>query len=362
MNRRTKRAVSLLRAILTEARAEGVTFLAASIAYHAFVSLLPLLLLLLLVLSAVGSRTIEEGILSLTEAALTPGASSVLLSELESAGQSTGLSIIGLVVLLWGTLRIFRGLDTAFSTIYETRSRNSFLDQVTDGVLVLGTVAGAIVVAAAITSAVPRIATGALGWWLGRATLVSGLALALFPMYYVFPDEKGLRIREVLPGVVFAAVGLTALQSLFDLYIAFSNQSPRASTVGAILVFLTWLYFSGLVVLLGAVVNAVLSNRTRDVDVEPVFSVPESVAAASASGDLDAGLERIEELLREAGEVTVSVDGEAVDLPAPDRVSLEPGGRSTDASPRTTPAASDETDALGGASITLRWTETGSEE
>jgi signal peptidase len=37
--------------------------------------------------------------------------------------------VLGVVLLIWGTLRIFRGLDTAFSDIYESEAANPFTDQ-----------------------------------------------------------------------------------------------------------------------------------------------------------------------------------------------------------------------------------------
>ena len=328
MNDRAKRATEILRAVLAEARAERITFLAASIAYHAFVSLLPLLLLLLLVLTAIGSASIERNILALLEGALTPGAAAVLLSELRTAGQSAGLSVLGFLVLVWGTLRIFRGLDTAFSDIYETGGRNSFVDQLRDGLVVLVCVAGAIVIAAVVDATITDLVGGSLGWWLRRLLFVVGLSAALLPMYYVFPDERNLRIREVLPGVAFAAVGLTVFESLFGLYIQVSSQSPEASTLGAILVFLTWLYFSSLVVLLGVAVNAVLSGRSHDVDVAPVFSVPAS-DRESWNDDLLDALDRVRSL-PEATSVSLVIDGEEIPLPPPEEVRVRASKRSVD--------------------------------
>lgn len=87
-------------------------------------------------------------------------------------------------------------------------------------------------------------------------------------MYYVFLDTD-VTVRGIVPGVLVAAIGLTAFQAAFRLYT--QVKSPESSVVAGILILLTWLYFSGLVVLLGAVCNAVLSNRSRDVSIEPVI-------------------------------------------------------------------------------------------
>jgi len=327
MDRRLRRAVSVGRAVVHEIRTERITFMAGSIAYHAFVSLLPLLLLVLAVVAALDRPEIEAGIIALAAALLSPGAGDVLVAELRST--STGVSLLGLGVLIWGTLRIFRGLDTAFSDIYETEAHNTLVDQFADGLVVLVCVAVAILVGAGLE----RMLTfdGTAGWVAGRAVLVVGLALAFLPMYYVFPDEPGITVREVLPGVGFVAVGLTAFASLFRVYLEASGSAETGSVLGGVLVFLTWLYFSGLVVLVGVAINAVLSNRSRDVDIRPVLGgqprrADHDVAATESGVDRESLLAAIERLrgdLRAGDAVTVTTGEDTVTLPAPDEVLVD---------------------------------------
>ena len=304
-----------------EVRAENLTFMAGSIAYHAFVSLLPLLLLALAVIAAVGSRDLQESFIAFVGAALSPGGGETLVSELLAASDSAGASALGLVILVWGTLRIFRGLDTAFSDIYESETENTFADQMRDGVLVLATVGVAVGAGVVVESRV-ALGGGPVGWVASRTLLAVGLGVALFPMYYVFPDQPDHHPLEAVPGVAVAALGLTAFESLFRLYLEFGSRSPEGNVVAGILVFLTWLYFSGLVVLLGAAVNAVTSNRSRDVNVRPLFpSVSPALSTTGPSVDeVLAALAALERRLPAAEEVAVVVDGERTSLPRPDRV------------------------------------------
>lgn len=308
------RAWTLARAVVHEARAENLPFMAASIAYHAFVSILPLFLLVLAVMSAVGPPGVEDRVIGLARAALTRGASDVLVVELRAASASTGVSLLGGGLLLWGTLRIFRGLDTAFSDVYESEAENTAVDQVVDGLLVLVAVAGAVVVGAVVPG------LGAFPGPVRAALLVAGLAAVLAPMYYVFPDVP-LRPAEVVPGVLLAAAGIAVFQELFRLYIRYSARQPTRSAVAAILVFLTWLYVNGLVVLFGAVVNAVLSNRSRDVNVDPlVGGIAREEGATPDRESVVAAVDRAERLLAGADpddEVALVVGDERVSLPAP---------------------------------------------
>lgn len=319
------RLFAVSRALVHEIRSERVTFMAGSIAYNAFVSLLPLLLLVLAAISAVGSTSLQNGLIRLTEAVLTPGASQVLISELESANATTGLSVLGGTLLVWGTLRIFRGLDTAFSDIYESGAANTFTDQLVDGLAVLFAIGFGLVVGALVETRLGGLGAIPGGWYVQRLLLIFGLFVVLFPMYYVFPDEDDMALREAVPGTAFAAIGLTVFQTLFRFYIEFSSRSPNESLLAGILVFLTWLYFSGLVVLLGAVVNAVLTNRSVDVSIQPVIGGirPTFGNSKFSDEDISGRLQSLEQTFAHADEITVEVNGERVTLPTPTSVDAD---------------------------------------
>lgn len=323
MSRRLDRAVDLGRAVLREVRAEQLPFLAGSIAYHAFVSLLPLLVLALTAATTLGDTTLSDAVLQVTERVLTTGATDLLAAEVETASVGSVASVLGLVVLVWGTLRIFRGLDTAFSDVYETASENTFTDQMIDGLVVFATFTAAVLVAGATQNVLPTggsVALAALRTLVG----VTWLAVTFLPMYYVFPDTD-VSVLEVIPGVVTAAVGLTLLQSLFRVYIALSDKSPTESALAGIVVLLTFLYFAGFTILLGCVVNAVFSNRSADVDVDPVIG---GVPVDSATPQLQATLDAFEAASDEGG-AEVVVGGKSVSMPSPAAVRVQRSGDDT---------------------------------
>jgi len=238
---------------------KNVTFMAAGLAYNAFVSLAPLLLLLFVVLSVVGGG-LERRVVE-ASASWLPGPIAAVVAQLFRGDAATGgASVVGLVVLVWGALKIFRGLDTAFSEIYETESDNSFTDKLRDGVVVLGALFVAVLATVGVSGAFAAFSdTVPLLGLVTPLVLVAGLVLAFFPMYYVFPDAD-LGWADVLPGTVFAAVGWAAFQSLFQVYIAFSDPGS-SSFFGGVIVVVTYLYFTALVLLLGAVINAVRGDH-----------------------------------------------------------------------------------------------------
>ncbi|WP_306057920.1 YhjD/YihY/BrkB family envelope integrity protein [Natronococcus wangiae] len=252
--------VSFVKAVVAAFQEKNVPFMAASIAYQAFISLIPLLVLVFFLVSIVGDEQFAAEVAATTEGVLPESGQVMLEDAIEGSAATTGASIIGLVTLVWGSLKIFRGLDTAFSEIYESAGENSFLEQLRDAFIVFGAIALALVAAGGATvvfALFPEIPFIGL---VNPLLLVVGLTIAFLPMYYFFPDV-GVSVREILPGVVVAAVGWAVLQSLFQVYVAFASDSEAAGPIGAILLLLTWLYFGGLVLLAGAVVNATRSDR-----------------------------------------------------------------------------------------------------
>jgi membrane protein len=269
-SRRVHRTVGIFRDVVGTFRAAHVPFLAASIAYAAFVSLIPLLVLLALIASAVGGEALASMIVDLTASYLSPAGQDLLVGTLQRARAQTGLSVLSALVLLWATLRLFRSLDLAFSLLYGTTEQTGIVHQLVDGVVVLTAmlVAFAGTVALAVLRALlPTIPYSGLG---STIALVAFLTVTLLPLYYVFPDRP-VTVRDVLPGTVVAAVGWTALEVGFGLYVRFSSANELYGVVGGVILVITWLYFGALIVLLGATINVVLGGyHPADVDDVPV--------------------------------------------------------------------------------------------
>ncbi|MDS0294925.1 YihY/virulence factor BrkB family protein [Halogeometricum luteum] len=246
---------------------KNVTFLAGSIAYSAFVSLVPLVMFFLLAVSLFGVPELQQQIITLATDNVSPsvgGVIEVMITQQSSAGtgSAVGASIIGVLTLVWGAIKVFRGLDTAFSEIYETTTRESFVGQLKKSVLVLLTLTLGVIAMVGATSVVAFFSFVPFIGLVVPLLLVVGLIVAFFPMYYLFPDID-VEPRAVLPGVLVGAVGWALLQVLFQLYVSVSGGG--GNLIASILLLVTWLYFSGVVLLLGAVVNAVAIGRTDEI-------------------------------------------------------------------------------------------------
>ena len=255
-----RQPVALGRAVVEHALAADVPFMAGAIAYQAFVSLMPLLFLLVVIGAAVIDPAVTERLLDVTANQLPADAQGLVREAVRNAVEHTGNSVVGVAVLGFCAFAVFNGLDKAFTELYGTERGGTLPNQLRDAFVVLAALTVAVVVIAATWSRVALPAGLPLAWLVQSALLVVGLGVAFYPMFYVFP-EVSLGWLEVVPGVVLTAVGWTLLQELFRLYVTFVMRSQVFGVISGVLILATWLYFSGFVLLIGATLNAVLHGR-----------------------------------------------------------------------------------------------------
>lgn len=265
---RVERIGGFARSFLDTFRSAHVPFLAGSIAYAAFISLLPVLVLATQVAGILGGEAFVETVVGLTEAYLSPTGQDLLANSLREATAQAGLSALSVGVLLWASLRLFRALDLAFSLLYGTAESSDLADRLFDGAVVMTAMALALcgtVLAAVLYALVPAVPYPNV---VDKLLLVAYLTAVLLPVYYVFPD-RDLSIGEVLPGTVVAAVGWTLLETGFQVYVSLSNSAELYGVIGGVILLVTWLYFGALTVLLGATVNVALAEGVRHGAVDP---------------------------------------------------------------------------------------------
>jgi len=253
-----------VRSIVRVARDRNLTLLAASFAYYAFVSIVPLVILAFVVGSLLGQEAFAELIVSRVEEFLSESGRRALSEALTATSGRVGVSLVGLVTLAWSATKVFRGLTQAFGEIYETVEDPSLLDAIRDGLVVLVAVALAAALVVLLETALEVTGLVRLPYpnLIHAGALLVGLTFVLLPLYYVLPPVD-VSVAEVLPGAVVTAAGWLGLRFLFAFYASNAGKYQAYGILGAILLFVTWLYFAGIVLLGGAVVNLVLGRPAR---------------------------------------------------------------------------------------------------
>jgi membrane protein len=108
----------------------------------------------------------------------------------------------------------------------------------------------------------PGAATS-LGKFLRWAMVFVAITLALDLLYYLAPDAK-LPFKWITPGGFIATILLFVSDGAFSYYVAhLGNYGQVYGQLGTVVVFMLWLYVSGLMVLLGLEINAVLARTAE---------------------------------------------------------------------------------------------------
>lgn len=191
------------------------------------------------------------------------------------AARDTKLGIglaISVLVALWSGSRGMNALVFAITKAHKEADGRGFLSSV---VTSLAATLGAFITLAVIVTAVTIIPAVAMIWpfadsreiavlWLRWPVVALVLTVAVLLLYRYGPHRRSPKARWVIPGAILAtllwllgSVGLSFFVENFGRYDA------TFGSIAAAAVFMLWLYFSAIVLVSGATLNAELEWRTR---------------------------------------------------------------------------------------------------
>jgi membrane protein len=186
--------------------------------------------------------------------------------------QRLGLAtIVGLGISLWSANGGMKAMFDALNVVYHEKEKRGFFRlNMVSLTFTLGAIAF-VLIALATTTMLP-VALDYLG--LSRATellvkigrwpvlfLVVSFAIAL--IYRFGPSRDTAQWRWITPGSMFAAALWLAASLLFSWYTeSFGSYNRTYGSLGAVIGFMTWLWISTIVILLGAKLNAETEHQT----------------------------------------------------------------------------------------------------
>lgn len=206
---------------------------------------------------------------------------------------------VGLLLALWSARSAMAALMTATNIAYKEHEKRNFFVQV---LISLGFTVGAVLafllmllVGLGIPAVLKVLGTSDWLQWLialGRWTVlwlfaVFGLAL----VYRYAPARRPPRWRWVTWGSAIAAALWLIASILFAFYVrAFGSYGRTYGALGGFIVLLMWFYISGLIVILGAEINAEMERQTtRDTTTGPGAPMGERGAFAADTIGPEAG-------------------------------------------------------------------------
>ena len=240
------------------------TNLASMVAFWAFFSIFPLMMVMATVLGWVLPASTKDTV-------LTHVASMFPLLDAKTIKGLTGTwwaLVVGAGTALWSGMAVVRTTQTAFNSVWEIpyHERPRLIEQILRGLWVLSTIGLGLVVTVLISGFVTSSSNGVN---LGIAGRIGGYVLAvvldvgLFVAAFRTLTDRDVSTRDVLPGAVLSGLVFFVLEQLSAFIISrhLKSAQPTYGHFATVITILWWFYLQAIVTLLGAQLNVVLKER-----------------------------------------------------------------------------------------------------
>jgi len=236
--------------------------LAALIAFRAFFSLFPLLLLMTTVLGYVlaGNPDLRQEAVDSVLTQLPVIGEQIQVSSLQGSGVALAVGIVG---SLWAGFGVVLATEGALDRVWAVslRDRPGFLASRLRALIVLA-VLGTLTIASTVASGLVGGGSGLLGPAAGIAISI-GINLLVFAAIFLLLGAHRASLRELLPGVVLAAACWSVLQLVGGYFVSHEvrNATPAYGTFALVLGLLVWVNLGAALTVFSAELNVVVSRR-----------------------------------------------------------------------------------------------------
>jgi membrane protein len=257
-----------------------MTGIAAALAYYAFLAIPAALLVVVGVFSLVAGPDAISTVIDKLDSIMPSEATSLLQDSLKNLTQHHGTGVallsVGAVLAVWSITGAMQAVMWAVNIAYDREESRSFvrrrfaaLAMALFALVGFALVFGLLVLGPQLSHWVGNV-VGAksaveIVWWVAQwPLLIAGLLIAFAGLMYIGPNVKHPRWAFLSIGAVVAIVIWLVASALFAFYVSkFGSYNKTWGSLAAVVIMLTWLWLSGVALLLGAEVNAE-AERSRE--------------------------------------------------------------------------------------------------
>jgi YihY family inner membrane protein len=259
--------------------------LAALVTYYGFLSLFPLLLVLVTVLGFLlhDNPSLRHDLLDSALADFPIIGQQLRKNVGALDGNGLGLAI-GLLGLVWGSLGVAQAAQHAMAQVWNISvpRRPSFLPRLARSLLILGVLAVAIGVTTGLAALATLVPSSIVITVVSTGLLVV-INVALYWLAFRVLTPKDVAARDLWPGAIVGGVAWTALQALGGWLVArqLRHTSELYGTFGVVLGLLFFLYLASQIMVYAAEVNVVWARHLypRSLKAPPLTEADERVFA-----------------------------------------------------------------------------------
>lgn len=260
--------------VWAEIWADEVTERAAALSYYFLFALFPALLFLVALLGLLPIPNLMDRLMEYGRQMLPPDAASIVDKTLTEIvrGARGGLLSIGALATLWAASNGMASVITALNVVYDVDDPRPWWKRRL--VAVVLTLAFSLFILTSLVLLVfgPKIGAAVAGrlglgglftlvWNVVSVPVVVLLALTGIGLVYVLAPAVKQHWRWVTPGSALALVLWLGMSWGLRAYVGrFADYNTTYGSIGGVILLLLWLYLTGVVLLLGAEVNAEIEH------------------------------------------------------------------------------------------------------
>lgn len=267
-----KPLIRLLSDAFKEFGEHHANMLAGAVAYFAIFSIGPILLIAIAIAGFVLGEEAASGQIS-SALAGTIGESGAevvqgMIKAASSGGTGIVATVIGLVTLILGAMGLFSNIRKALNMIWEVpepkgggigaalmRNVGLFFMLVLVGILLIAAVASSSILAAAKDFVGDWLPGAPIIWQILAQVVSFGLLVLLFGMVYKVLPETKIDWKDVWVGAAITAALFVLGQIGISFYLGFANVGSPYGAAGSLVVFIVWIFYSGLIFFFGAAIT-----------------------------------------------------------------------------------------------------------
>lgn len=276
-----KKYLALAKKTFSEWSDDKATQMSAALAYYSVFSLGPLLIIAVAVAGFVfGKDTAREGILREIQGTMGPKTSEAvkaMMSSTQDTNASGWMAVVGIVTLLVTASGVFGQLKDSMNVVWKVKPKtgsgiyNIVKERFLSITMVLGV--GFLLLISLVLSTVLAAANHTISqlmplhplFWQAVGFLVSfGFVIFLFALIFKFLPDTHVRWRDVWTGSTITALLFTIGKSLLAIYLGRESTSSPFGFAGAFVLLLLWVYYSSLILFLGAEFTYVYAQPEND--------------------------------------------------------------------------------------------------
>ena len=257
---------------------DRVLAIAAGVTFYALLAIFPAIAALVSLYGLFAEPGTIQNHLATLGGFLPGGALEIIGEQVKRIASKPGGTLgfgfaLGLGTALWSSNAGMKALFDALNIVYEEQERRGFiklnlvsLTFTLSAIIFILLAMGAVVVLPIVLKWIP-LGGPVLDWTLSilrwpvlLALVVAGLAA----VYRWGPSRDEAEWKWITPGSIFAAVIWVGGSMLFSWYVSkFGNYNETYGSLGAAIGFMTWIWLSTIIVLLGAEINAESEHQTE---------------------------------------------------------------------------------------------------